>query len=166
MPQQHDDTWEWTGTRWTLRVPAQRPGARAGGAIAFDEARQRTLLMGGVDDQRTWAWDGSNWSVVNLASPTETQFGAMAYDRRRDRTVFFTGGYGPDYPAVTWELSDMTWTNVMADPGPLGRGSFNMVYADHLEAVLVFGGAGVTGGEFRIHDDLWSWDGQTWRERL
>src|SRR5262249_8994168 len=58
------DTWEWDGTNWLQRLPAQSPSAR-GGALAFDLARNRTVLFGGGTASSvfadTWEWGGTNW---------------------------------------------------------------------------------------------------------
>lgn len=41
------DTWEWDGKRWTLRQDIG-PGRRWGHAMAFDSARSRVVLFGGL----------------------------------------------------------------------------------------------------------------------
>jgi hypothetical protein len=41
------DTWEWDGKRWTLRQDLG-PGPRWGHAMAFDSARSRVVLFGGL----------------------------------------------------------------------------------------------------------------------
>ena len=41
------DTWEWDGKRWTLRQDIG-PGRRWGHAMAFDRARSRVVLFGGL----------------------------------------------------------------------------------------------------------------------
>ena len=49
-----------------LRALAKDPNARFGSAMAFDEARGRTVLFGGLLADRTplddtWEWDGTDW---------------------------------------------------------------------------------------------------------
>src|SRR5262245_13451454 len=41
------ETWEWDGSAWQLRSPAQSPPPRSGHALAYDLARGRTVLFGG-----------------------------------------------------------------------------------------------------------------------
>src|SRR5262249_51823430 len=59
------DTWEWDGSSWSLRTPANSPPARASHRLCFDCARARTVLFGGLGASvrlaDTWEWDGSNW---------------------------------------------------------------------------------------------------------
>src|SRR5262245_23099562 len=75
------DTWEWDGNRWNQRRPATSPVARTFHAMAYDGARQRTVLFGGtyfdslvgdiVYGSDTWTWDGTNWSQIAPAvAPT------------------------------------------------------------------------------------------------
>jgi hypothetical protein len=48
------DTWEWDGTDWTQRTPAQRPPVQAFPRLAFDVARSCTVLVGIHQD--TWEY--------------------------------------------------------------------------------------------------------------
>ena len=60
------DTWTWNGTDWTQRAPAQSPPPRYDHAMAYDSARQRLVLFGGITPDflaDTWTWDGSTWSI-------------------------------------------------------------------------------------------------------
>ena len=43
------DTWEWDGKNWTLMNSVLSPAPRASHAMAYDAARQRTVLFGGYD---------------------------------------------------------------------------------------------------------------------
>lgn len=67
------------GTRWTTPTPAVSPPGRSGHAMAWDEVRERVLLVGGDDcdclggaapnmtpglPNDTWEWDGVTWEQV------------------------------------------------------------------------------------------------------
>ena len=59
-----NDTWAWDGQAWT-QVADTGPNPRRLHAMAFDSARQRTVLFGGevggiTND--TWEWDGGVWT--------------------------------------------------------------------------------------------------------
>jgi hypothetical protein len=63
-----NDLWSWDGTTWRL-LAESGPPARAMGALAYDEARDRLVLFGGrrgwPDDLNdTWEWDGRAWHEV------------------------------------------------------------------------------------------------------
>src|SRR5215471_2649397 len=42
------DTWEWDGTMWARRASANTPPSRSAFALAYDLARGRTVLFGGL----------------------------------------------------------------------------------------------------------------------
>ena len=59
-----NDTWVWNGTAqtWTQRTPAASPPARGDHRLAFDLARQETVMFGGsalTPFNDTWVWSGS-----------------------------------------------------------------------------------------------------------
>ena len=64
--------------------------------MAWDSARQRLLLFGGVvgptDNGETWEWDGASWTQRQPTfSPAPTHGHAMAFDAVRQRVVLFSG---------------------------------------------------------------------------
>jgi hypothetical protein len=78
------DTWTWDGTSWTLQGPSNSPPAREWSAMAYDAAAGELILFGGTgpsapspgyfDD--TWAWDGTTWSQLTLATNPPARLGA------------------------------------------------------------------------------------------
>jgi hypothetical protein len=93
-----NDTWEWDGTNWTEITPATRPYKRHSHAMAYDPIRQRTVLYGGVFDDRpysygvpvVWEWDGSNWTpYLTSTRPGERFTTSMAYDSVNQRVIMF-----------------------------------------------------------------------------
>lgn len=97
------DTWEYDGSVWT-RVADTGPEPRMGCGMVFDG--QTTLLFGGKNDsalfKNTWEWDGKRWTQRQDMGPAARAFGAIAYDRLRQRTVLF-GGSGQSLFGDTWE---------------------------------------------------------------
>jgi len=47
-PTMFADTWEWDGTAWALRFPAQSPSVRLGPRLFFDPTRNKVQLSGGT----------------------------------------------------------------------------------------------------------------------
>ena len=103
------DTWEYDGITWTRVYPAASPLGRWAHAMAYDAARQRTVLFGGygptypsgsgLDD--TWEYDGINWTPMSVPiSPAARQQHGMVYDSGRGCVVMFGGTAGRD---ETWE---------------------------------------------------------------
>ncbi len=129
--QHHLSTAEWNGTAWTTIQGATVPPHRTGHALAFDAARGRTILFGGVDDffnglNDTWEWDGTTWLQRTPAlSPPAREQHVMAYDNVRQRVVL-RGGISATPPyaefADTWEWDGVTWmrVNTAHQPPPCG----------------------------------------------
>jgi hypothetical protein len=110
FPTQLADTWEYDGSSWLERAPAARPPARAEHDMAYDTARQRTVLFGGGfgGSGDTWEWDGTSWTERPVGGPSARNRHAMVFDTARGRTVLFSGDsvskdtweYGPTDPAA------------------------------------------------------------------
>src|SRR5262249_31401812 len=88
--------------------------------LAYDSARGRTVLFGGIGrpngtNQDTWEWDGTDWTQrVSASSPLARSGHVLGFDAARGRTVLFGGNSFAD----TWEYGP-----VAAGPGaPLGPG--------------------------------------------
>lgn len=160
------DTWEWDGIAWTHRKEGT-PGERTDQAMAYDSARGVTVMFGGVysDDQeteyydQTWEWDGEVWDfIADIAEPSPRAFHRMAFDSARGVTVL-NGGFSPDNPNAvkeTWEWDGKVWTLRDAE-GPVRDGSA-MVYSDHHNACILFGGAKAS----TKYNETWAYDGNAW----
>lgn len=70
-----EDMWQWDGRRWTeIKLTGRTPGKRYSPAMAFDPARGRIVLTGGLEVKGrgeftafddVWEWDGSRWIPMN-----------------------------------------------------------------------------------------------------
>lgn len=64
------DIWAWDGARWE-EIPISNTPARSGHNVAYDPARDRFVLFGGVDRpggaalDDTWEWDREAWMCVS-----------------------------------------------------------------------------------------------------
>jgi hypothetical protein len=164
-----DETWEWHGLtfEWRLLQPSAAPSPRERATMTFDETRAEVMLVGGVDDDSTWIWNGTRWAIIGgLDAPTEYRGGGLVYDRDRRRPVYF-GGRLNDFPfGGVWELTAASgWAerNLAIVPPP--REASAMAYDSTRGRVMVFGGNGPgTLTEATRYDDLWSYDGVLWTE--
>lgn len=92
------DTLQLTTAAWTVTSPASGPTARYDHAMAYDAARQRSVLFGGQggtlrDD--TWEWDGAAWLPrPTTVHPSARSGAALAFDPVRNRMVLFGGRGG------------------------------------------------------------------------
>jgi hypothetical protein len=92
-----NDTWQWSGSNWTQRVPAHHPPTQATPTMAYNAATMETMLFesspfiasGG---QQTWAWDGNDWyqkTPVSLLPNRDRQ--VVTYDAARNEVLIFGG---------------------------------------------------------------------------
>jgi hypothetical protein len=124
--------------------------------MAYDEARQRTVLFGGhVGADETWEWDGTNWTQLKpTVSPSGKIYHAMAYDSKRGRTVLFGGTAGGD---ETWEWDGKNWYLMRPAISPPARAYHVMCYDSVRQRSVMYGGN---------HTDTWEWDGKAWVRTL
>lgn len=163
-----DDTWEWDGTTWTLRAPATRPQKRGAQAMAFDAARNVTVLFGGVSMadgallHDTWTWDGTTWTL--RTSPTAPPcFGPMTYDASRQRIVFFSEYCNNgNYSNETWEWDGSAWSRKLPTVSPPGATGYGMTYDASRQRVVLTAGQ---SPNFVSLTGTWEWDGTTWLEK-
>jgi hypothetical protein len=169
------DTWRWDGTRW-YESRDTSPGYRDHHAMAFDVARGKTVLFGGIGAVRdsvtrewptdVWEWDGSSWSRIAAVGPLGRGHAAMVYDARRGEVVVFGGlgdrpatGQAPPFFSDTWLWNGRQWRNVDG-PAPPGRYAHAMAYDARRGVVLLYGGSGPD----QNYVDFWSWDGARWSQ--
>lgn len=84
-----NDTWEWDGIRWAEVPTNNRPGVRAGHAMAFDPNLNRVVLFGGDRNlgrtgpsfllNDTWVYEGTpaGWVNVDGKGPAPRRFAAL-----------------------------------------------------------------------------------------
>ena len=158
------DTWEWDGTSW-LQVASTGPTPREDHVMAYDSARQRTVLYGGkplampfLDD--TWEWDGAAWMQVAPTGPGAAEGMAMVFDERLERTFLFGGLYFDTDGAgagEAWEWDGQTWTGKTS--GPLMRSGVTMAYDSARDRIVLFGG---NDGADIFARGTYEWDGANW----
>ncbi len=166
------DTWEWDGVAWSMRSSGG-PSPRVGGRMAYDAARQASVLFGGTyGPYDLWEWDGAAWTLRDANGP-RLQFSTTVYDQLRGVLV----GVGPSesgYYGIsrveTWEWDGTNWINrsegcldwsPMPAHVPPSRQSSAMAYDSSRGVTVLFGGR----ASWDI-SDTWEWDGTSWTQRL
>jgi hypothetical protein len=164
-----DETWEWDGDGWQIQDPPAKPPALYSHAMAYDAARERVVMFGGLNfggaiQDDTWEFDGSTWTQVANSGPAPRYEHSLVYDAQREKIVLFGGwASGPITLGDTWEWDGVTWTQV-ASSGPLSRASAAYAYDEHLGMTVVRGGISNEDGILQILDDTWGWDGTSWTQ--
>jgi hypothetical protein len=161
------DTWEWDGKNWRQMTDTS-VGTRDHHALAYDEARGKTVMFGGVKsgellETATWEWDGVKWAQVATQGPGGRAHFALVYDSQRKQVVLF-GGLGEGYKAHndTWAWDGKTWRK-LSEEGPPRRTHHRMAFDSRTGEIILFGGLR-TGQPTQALDDTWIWDGQHWKE--
>jgi hypothetical protein len=125
-------------------------------ALAYDQARKRTVLFGGHGfNNQTWEWNGSTWTLASPtgAIPSGRWAHKLAYDTQQQVTVLFGGADSTGYKGDTWEWNGMTWT-LRAVSGSSPRRQYAMAYDSQRHVTVLFGGR---NGSSDL-GDTWEWD--------
>jgi len=158
-------TYEFDGNTWALRTMGG-PNSRHGSAMAYDSARDRTVLFGGKHDVLgTWEWNGSTWTSVTPTGPSPSLrgFSGCTYDPIRGKVVLFGGGTDAFVPlGDTWTWDGATWTQV-ATTGPTARLGPGMAWDSFRGRVVLHGGQDNVLGR---RNDIWEWNGTSWSQRV
>lgn len=155
------DLWEWNGSAWQPLPQTSGPPVRRLAGMAFDIARDRMVLFGGIGPNNTlladtWEWDGTAWSSPQPPAAPSGGWVALAYDSTRARTVSF-GGSGLE----TWEWDGSVWQQRVTAtfPGATGPISqLSMTYDPAAQKSVLTCNVG-SGLENR---ELWFYDGLSW----
>lgn len=151
---------------WWEAVPGSGPPARLQAGAAFDAARQRVVMFGGIRADNTltaetWEFDGHDWALADEGTgPTPRSRMAVAWDRERQETLVFGGFDGEMAFSGLWAWNGKSWRYVEV-PGPQPSERFNAAMAaDPVTGnVVLFGG---TNGSV-LYRDTWEWNGHAWR---
>ena len=151
------DTWVFDGNGWLRLDPSPAPAPRSAHAMAYDSARERVVMYGGVvldpgtgqatTSDEVWEWDGVHWvPQIAIASPGPRESHAMTYDENRHLVIVY-GGRLVNNQAIqqqkydfgdTWGYDGTSWTQ-LATTGP---------------APAAFSGSGYFGGGGRSHSAM------------
>ncbi len=147
------DTWTFGNGAW-LRLATNDGHVVSGGAVSFDTARDRLVVVG---SGQTWEFDGAAWVQRLVANPPNdvTHEGRMAYDASRGVSVLYGDGQ-------TWEWDGLSWVHVPSSLAPGVLRDHQVVYHAGRQRVMLHGG---TFGFFPnsiTYPNLWEWDGVDW----
>jgi len=163
------------------------PDGRYGPGMAYDASRARIVLFGGYvggaghsgetwEMYRRWIYDGGwvyepQWKLISPSdpegdsNPDDRTYCPLAYDASRGRTVLYGGlSSGAVKWDDTWEWNGTSWDEISPtdpedDGNPEGMYSHSLTYDPGRQKTVLFGGYNLYGAK----DDLWAWDGTSWR---
>jgi hypothetical protein len=157
------DTWVWNGTDWTNANPSAFPAGRQGPAMAYGSPIGSPgvylfggSIVGGAVQSDTWAWDGTNWTLIAFSTPPPgpRRFASMSYDPVDGVMVLFAGDTGSAILDDTWTLDENGWAQQSPHNSPSPRTSQWQAWDPDRQLTVMFGGSDKS--------DTWTWNGSNW----
>ena len=114
--------------------------------LIYHPATRSVILAGGsfmIPDStvsNVWSWNGKSWKLTNAAGPGSRDFFRSAVHSKTGISYFYGGMIEDGTPQNDmWTLENMKWKKVAQNA--LGtHDHHNMVYMDHLDAFMIYGG--------------------------
>jgi hypothetical protein len=156
------ETWEYDGSLWSRRTPANQPMGVIGNAMAYDHARGNVILYGGYSTgggstayTDTYEWDGvrGEWSRLFNGNPPSRTDHALAADPAHNRVILFGGWYPfspKSYRPGTWQWDGSAWSRLSPTLSPPLRHSYGAATAPG-GYVILYGGT----SDSTIYGDTW-----------
>ncbi|MCA8948639.1 MAG: hypothetical protein KDE27_04010 [Planctomycetes bacterium] len=148
------------------------PRAVLGHGMAYDSARDRVVVFGGlyaaafgaiVRPTDTFELDagGSMRAVTTAHAPPPRYYALLAYDAARGRVVLFGGDDAASARlADTWEYDGTDWQAIATATSPPARSLHHLVYDGVAGRTVLFGGSDANQD---LLADTWDYDGVDWR---
>ena len=157
----YNDTWEYSGGRWTQLSPAEAPPPSFLGGTVLDTQTNSTLLFLGLTYQpfctdsfssQVWMFSGGDWSlsVPNTTSSPQGRASPLWVDDPADHGELLFGG-----DASGTYFSD-TWILVAVPPLVMGPDISSSRLSADVGQVTTFTGGAVSGGQLPY---TYTWQG-------
>ena len=114
-----NDCWLWDGTSWTEVPPPNPDAAFYVYDMAFDDARDETILVTkplfNSTELQTWSFNGASWTQEAPSTlPTIANAISIAYDPILQKIVMLLRVNSSTFETWTWDGTD--WAQVVTDP--------------------------------------------------
>lgn len=134
------------------------PDGRTSGILTYHTPTKSMLLIDGYqihpenDQNKVWSWDGKQWTQLQTTGPATKSLSSGTLNTKTNEILVF-GGVGKNgYESKTgdtWLFNGIKWKELKTnDIGT--RDHHKIVYADHLDAYVLYGGT----LENRVNDTL------------
>jgi hypothetical protein len=152
-----NETWLWDNGTWVKVISQHQPPPRSKFGMAYDEARNKVVIFGGVYDTTlyndTWEWDGIDWVKIETEhAPPPRCCHAIAYDPSNAQIVLY-GGWDPRtnlFLDDVWLWDGYDWTELENQEVPIMSGHKMATLSSQILATLTSG------------QGTWIWNGQGW----
>ena len=144
-----------------------QPVARDCHAMTHDDARDRTVMFGGKDENDeplddTWEFDGTRWShVVTRFAPAPRYHPALCYHPPSGQTFLFGGRNTGAIFGDTWAFNGKTWSRITTVERPKPAYGSGMAYNPMTGRCTLYGGSeGLAFSAYKAK--TWEFDGSQW----
>ncbi len=144
---------------WVFLAPT--PYAVSSAAAAYDPARDRIVLFGGINAFcGTWEFDGAAWSCISSSAPETLVAPRMTFDPNQQRVLLYGGRSTPFLTSAMRAWNGASWQSFVT-PNPPDRFMHTMTWDDARNRAVVIGGqaASATG---ILSSTTWEWSGAAW----
>ena len=137
------------------RYAEAHPDARGRAHLIYHPKSKGLLLVDGYGNHpdspqnNVWKWNGKKWKEIKASGPGSRCGNAAAIDKQTGNIVasggWGKGGPGEDSRSDVWQFDGQRWTRMAVNLSDKWD-HHKMVYADHLNALVIYGGRNATTG--------------------
>jgi hypothetical protein len=126
-----------------------QPEGRVSGKFIYHPPSSALLLIDGYQihpesptENSVWSWNGKTWKKIQASGPESRSLSSGSLNIKTNEITMYGGVGKNNYETLmddVWKFNGSTWTKVNVNP--IGsRDHHQMVYADHLDGFVVYGG--------------------------
>jgi hypothetical protein len=170
---QSPSSWHSPQPAWKRLDFSYLPPPQVGSSLVLNPINKLGLLFGGINANTgelndLWVTDGHSWMQYHTPhSPEPRTDASMAYDEARQAAVLFGGSGGGRLLGDTWIFDGVDWIQRQPKTVPSPRNVASMAYDAERDLTVLLGGLTNTGEKyFEAVNEMWIWDGGTWRQQF
>ncbi len=144
-------------------------------SMVYHSLESRVYLFGGANEKEVlsnlWILNAGQWENVSTKNePTPRTFASMTYDKQSNRIILFGGsqvlfGIEPSSQNLlndTWQFKDGNWQKIITKNSPMLRAEASMVYDEHRQKIVLFGGYTIQNSKYLKLGDTWEFYDNDW----
>ncbi len=154
-----DDTYEWTGDNWTHVTLNSNAGRTFGAGLAYDEARQETVLFAGyystAPRHQTYLYLAGGWISTADDQPVPRSLAVFANDVQSGTVWLFGGTSMGNQLNDFWTYQNGHFNSVSSESKPVSCGSPHGAFDTDRKLLVVYCGIDNTTYEYTPDTNVW-----------